>query len=129
MADRVSVLGGDFTKTELPQDQDAVLMFNIIHGFDEAENQRLIGRAFGALAPGGKLFVLDQFREDARRSGLRSRGSLSQFIPLMVGLNLLNEIGGNAYTFEHIKRWCAEASAVKRVRLRLPGVTLVEIVK
>jgi hypothetical protein len=47
----------------------------------------------------------------------------------MVGLNLLNEIGGNTYTFEQIKGWCAGAAAVKRIRLRFPGVTLVEVVK
>jgi hypothetical protein len=69
------------------------------------------------------LFVLDQMQESSLRSGL------SQFIPLMVGLNLLNEIGGTSYSVARLQDWCEGASPVKPVRLRFPGVTLVEVTK
>ena len=129
MTDRVSALAGNFTKESLPGNQDAVLMFNIIHGFTEAENVKLISRALGVLNMGGKLFILDQLKRDRRTSSRQSLGSLSRFIPLMVGLNLLNEIGGNTYTFEQVKDWCVGASSVRRIGLRFPGVELVEIRK
>ncbi len=83
----------------------------------------LVVRSLCALKPGGKLYILDQMKEKSRRSGI------AQFVPLMVGLNILNEIGGNTYSFEQVKRWCVDASGVKRFRLRLPGVTLVEVTK
>jgi SAM-dependent methyltransferase len=123
MEERVRLHAGDFTKMELPSPQDCILMFNIIHGFSEDDNRTLVARAINALKPGGKLYILDQMKETPGRSGL------AQFIPLMIGLNLLNEIGGNTYTFEQVKTWCAGAKSVKRLRLRLPGVTLVEALK
>jgi hypothetical protein len=123
MADRVSLLAGDFTKEQLPNNQDCILMFNIIHGLNEEENKKLVAKAFGALNAGGKFFILDQMKEKKSRSGL------SQFMPLMVGLNLLNEIGGNVYEVESVKNWCAQFTSVKEHSLRLPGVSLVEVVK
>ncbi|MCZ6775086.1 MAG: methyltransferase [Ignavibacteria bacterium] len=123
LEERVALLGGDFTKIELPLEQDGILMFNIIHGFREEDSRMLVVRSLRALKPGGKLYILDQMKEKSWRSGI------AQFVPLMVGLNILNEIGGNTYSFEQVKRWCVDASAVKRFRLRLPGVTLVEVTK
>jgi SAM-dependent methyltransferase len=123
MDDRVTLLPGDCTKMNFQSGVDAVLMFNLIHGFSEQENQALIQCALNALKRGGKIFILDQMKEKERAS------SLARFTPLMVGLNLLNEIGGNAYTFEQVKMWCAGAAKVSRLRLRLPGVTLVEVTK
>ncbi len=120
---RVQLLAADFTKAELPSSQDCVLMFNVIHGFTEEENRKLILRALGALKPGSRLYILDQLREERKRAGL------ARFMPLMVGLNLLNEIGGNTYSFDQVKSWCAEAANVKRIRLKLPGVSLVEVIR
>ena len=121
MADRVRLTEGDILSEPFPPDQDAVFMFNIIHGFKPEENRHLIGRALGALRTGGSLYILEQLR--MTRSGSR----LSQFVPLMVGLNLLNEIGGYAYTEEEVRGWCAAARRVKAIRLRFPGVTLFKV--
>ncbi|MEK7249979.1 MAG: hypothetical protein AAB209_06085, partial [Bacteroidota bacterium] len=82
-----------------------------------------IGKAFESLTKGGKLFILDQMKEKTFRSGL------AEFLPLMVGLNLMNEIGGNVYDVEVVKSWCSAFSYVKKHTLRLPGVTLIEAVK
>ena len=120
MQGRVQLVAGDFTSRSLPEDQDAVLIFNVIHGFDEAGNRELVRRSLHSLKPGGKLYILDQMVEDRRRS------TLEQFMPVMVGLNLLNEIGGSTFSFEQVRSWCAGVLSVKRMRLRLPGVTLVE---
>jgi len=123
LSSRVRVVASDFMKSDLPMDMDCVLLFNIIHGFTEEENLKLVGRAFHTLRPGGKLFILDQMKGDPVRS------HLARFVPLMVGLNLLNEIGGNTYSYDQVRSWCSESSSVKRHRLRIPGVTLVEVVR
>jgi hypothetical protein len=120
MEGRVTLTAGDFTSMELPSEQDCILIFNVIHGFSEAENQKLLDRAIASLVPGGKLFVLDQMKTESKGS------PLSRFVPLMVGLNLLNEIGGNTYTSAQVKGWCRSASSVKHYRLRFPGVSLIE---
>ena len=123
MSNRVRLLAADFLKTELPPRQDCVLMFNVVHGFDDVENRTLIHRVLNALKPGGKLYILEQLREEKRQSGL------SRFMPLMVGLNLLNETGGNTYSYEQVQGWCAGARRIRRFRLLLPGISLIEAVR
>jgi len=121
VAGRVELHAGNFLIDPVPSGQDVVFMFNIIHGLSEAENRALVGRALAALRPGGKLFILDQMRDDNASSS-----AVARFIPLMVGLNLLNEIGGTAYALEEVKSWCG-GRRVNQVKLRLPGVALMEV--
>lgn len=122
MEGRVTLTPGDFLKMDLPAHQDGVLAFNIIHGLSEEENRSLVARVMNALVPGGKLYILDQIKGEAGKS------QFSRFMPLMVGLNLLNEIGGNTYTFSQVKSWCGAAD-VRQYRLHLPGVSLIEVVR
>lgn len=119
---RVVTLSGDVLAMEMPGKQDVIFLFNVIHGLREDQNQRLVGRLVDMLEPGGKMYILDQMTEPGGRS------QLARFIPLMVGLNLLNEVGGKAYSFYEVQRWCGRARRVRRMRLRIPGVTLVEVV-
>ena len=117
---RICLSAGDFMTAVLPAGQDAVFMFNILHGFDESTNRNLIRRASAALRKGGSLYILDQMTGNSKRS------LLSRFIPLMVGLNLMNETGGSAHSVPMIRQWCAEASTFRVMPLRFPGVTLIE---
>jgi len=123
MVARIRLVEGNILLDPFPPEQDAVFMFNILHGFKPEEDRRLIARAFDALRDGGTLYILEQFRME--KGGSR----LSRFIPLMVGLNLLNEIGGCVYSTEEVREWCAAARRVKSIKLRFPGVTLFKIVK
>ena len=123
MQERVHMLAGDILRTEIPGEQDLILLFNVIHGFTEDQNRTLLPCLIRALVPGGRMYVLDQM------TGVKGASRLGRFLPLMVGLNLLNEIGGKAYTFADIARWCAGAASVKMRGLGLPGVGLVEIVR
>lgn len=118
--DRISLSAGDILTAPLPPGQDAVFLFNIVHGFDEETNRKLIARASGALRRGGSMYILDQM------TGTGERSLLSRFMPLMVGLNLMNEIGGSAYSVPLIREWCAEAATFKVMPLRFPGVTLIQ---
>ncbi len=121
MEDRVRLTAGDILTQPFLPGQDVIFMFNIIHGFTPEENRRLVGRALKALRPGGSLYILDQLRSPGRGS------RLSRFIPLMVGVNLLNEIGGYAYSEEEVKEWCKGARRTKAMRLRFPGLTLFQV--
>jgi SAM-dependent methyltransferase len=121
VAERVGFHPGNFMTESLPPGQDCVLMFNIIHGLSPGENRTLLRRALKVLRPGGKLFILDQIRSKGR-----STSRLATFLPLMVGLNLVSEIGGTTYSIGEITEWCGEYP-VRHWTLRLPGVTLVEI--
>jgi hypothetical protein len=123
LADRVATQAGDFMQQPLQQGADLILMFNVMHGLSPEENAALVGRALEALTPGGRLYILDQLKDQADTS------ALGRFLPLMVGVNLLNEIGGTAYGVSDVEEWCGGRGRVKRIRLRLPGVTLLEIAR
>ena len=121
LAQRATASAGDFLKSPIPAEADVILMFNVVHGLSSEENGALVRRALEALRPGGRLYILDQMRGEANVSGLGG------FLPLMVGVNLMNEIGGTAYGVHDVEEWCGGKSRVRRIRLRLPGVTLLEI--
>lgn len=121
VADRVQCRAGNILSEPLPGGQDVVFMFNIIHGLTGEQNRSLVGRALEALIPGGRLFILDQMRTTKESSS-----AVSKFLPLMVGINLVNEVGGRTFSVEEVKGWCA-GRKVKELKLRLPGVTLLEV--
>lgn len=103
---------------------DAALAFNIVHGLNEKDNRLVFQRISSALKPHGVLFVLDQFHKNAR-------SKLEQFLPLMVGINLMNEVGGTVYSIDNIREWSMNDgfANIHEFRLRLPGVTLLRIEK
>jgi DNA-binding MarR family transcriptional regulator len=113
---------GDFKSADFGNEYDIVLAFNIIHGLKRPENSSLMKKISGALNVGGTLFIMDQVRDRTNSS------SLSHLIPAAVGLNLFNEIGGNAYTFSEIQGWCVEAGLVdcRFKKLRVPGVAIIQ---
>jgi len=113
------------TASELPRSSfDAVLAFNIIHGFDSGTNDRFVRSIVNSLVSGGIVYFLDQFKKNGTR-GVRS------VLPLAVGINLMNEIGGSVYGVEELKAWCARAglSSFRHRELLLPGVGLASAVK
>lgn len=120
---RVIQQAGDFLEGPLPANQDVILVFNIIHGLNEEQNRHLCNRLLGILTKGGRMYILDQLRPSAGSS------RLAGFLPLMVGLNLLHEIGGTAYARSDVVRWCAHAGSIRQRKLGIPGVLLIEIVK
>lgn len=121
----ISFKPGDLTATSLGDEEyDMILAFNIIHGFDSGTNREFCKKAAAALDNGGRLFILDEII-DPHQVGT------AIFLPLMTGLNLLNEIGGRTYQFGEIREWCEAAglSNVRQSRLGVPGVCLVQAEK
>jgi ubiquinone/menaquinone biosynthesis C-methylase UbiE len=68
MSDRIALLAGDARETDWPGNQDVVLMSYLLSSVDGADIATLLGLAYSALRPGGKLIVHD-FMLDERRSG------------------------------------------------------------
>ena len=116
----IFMTAGDILTSPLPPGQDTVLMFNVLHGFDGPGSRSLIERAAETLREGGRLYILDQM------TGAVGVSFLSRFLPLMVGLNLMNEIGGSAHTVARMREWCAGAASFRVMPLKFPGVTLIE---
>lgn len=122
MLSRLVHRAADFRKDDLGSGYDVVLAFNIIHGLKPLENLLLMKKAGAALNQGGKIFIMDQLRNGKEGS------PLSRLVPAVVGLNLLNEIGGDSYKADEVKRWIHEAGFVDcTVKwLRAPGVAIIQ---
>ena len=65
---RIALVGGDARETDWPGDQDVVLMSYLLSAVRGEDIAPLLGRAFAALRPGGRLIVHD-FMLDETRSG------------------------------------------------------------
>ncbi len=63
---RLKARAGNIFKADLGTGYDAVLVSNIIHIFNEAENKTLLKRVRDALRPGGKVFIVEFFLDDSR---------------------------------------------------------------
>ncbi len=122
---RIATSASNITDATFPPESiDVVLAFNIIHGFDEVSNRRLLRKIGAALRPGGMLYILDQIEAEGRRGAGR-------MIPLLMGIHMLNEIGGTVYTLPQLRSLCTEAGLKQStlIRLRLPGVSLLCVSK
>lgn len=103
---------------------DAALAFNIVHGLNAEQNKIFLQNISRTLRPGGCLYILDEFID-------RPGSTMEQFMPLMVGINIMNEVGGSVYSLDELREWSAKAGLVtmRFFRLRLPGVMLVRLEK
>jgi len=114
VADRVTTRVGDLNADELGSGYDLVLISAICHMNGPARNADLIRRAARALAPGGRVVVLDHVLEPDRTAPLA--GAI-----FAVNMLVNTEEGGN-YTEAEYFGWMRDAGlAVAHVRL--PGPT------
>lgn len=124
--DRVTTRGADYLVDDLGEGFDLALAFNIVHAHDRAETVRLFERVHGALAPGGRIAVLDQFVGSARtpvgRAGLG-----------FVALTYLATLGATLPAFDEVAEWLGDAGfeGIERTAIRAagPGNTLLQATK
>lgn len=102
LADRVSLRAGDYETDDLGDGYDLALLFNVVHGNDPATNRELLRRVRDALAPGGRVAILDQFGD---RSRLPTVNAGRRFLDL----TYLVTLGGRAYPRDAVEAWLADA--------------------
>jgi SAM-dependent methyltransferase len=97
MGDRVVLRAGDALTDDLGRAAyDLVLMFSLVHHFDEATNRSLVARAAAALRPGGRMVILEALRPQPGRGG-----QLGAFFDLYFGMT--SESG--TWTLEEMQAW------------------------
>jgi SAM-dependent methyltransferase len=111
-ADQFDYLGGDLFSVEWGHSvYDLAIAGNLCHLFGEAANQRLVGRLFEALRPGGTLVIVDAL-PDEQLNGPRS--------VVLYALDLLVRTEtGRVYPFSTYAAWLHAAGyeAVERIDL------------
>lgn len=70
VADRISVLPGDFTRTPFPNDVDVVLMASNLPLYSGPVIRSIVQKTFEALVPGGEFHLLGEMLTDDRTGPL-----------------------------------------------------------
>jgi hypothetical protein len=112
LADRVSVVSGDFFADPIPE-ADVITMSLILHDWNLERKMQLIQAAYEALPEGGALIAIENLIDDARRENA---------FGLMMSLNMLIEFG-DAFDFSgaDFAGWCREAGFSEVEILPLTG--------
>ena len=84
LADRIEAMGGDFTRDPFPPGNDVAIMASNLPQYSPAIIRQVVGKAFGALVPGGQFHLLGEMLLPDRS------GPLS---PALWGLN--EAVGGS----------------------------------
>jgi ubiquinone/menaquinone biosynthesis C-methylase UbiE len=94
--DRYRTLPGDAFKVDFPQGFDVALVTNFLHHFDPLTCTNFLKRVFAALAPGGRVVVLEFVPNPDR---------VSPPVPARFSLTMLAETpGGDAYTLAELRQ-------------------------
>ena len=105
LSDRFTFEAGDLLGlVPEPAGHDVVLLANVCHLFDDATNADLVARLSGALAPGGRLAVVDVLPEPVQ-SGSRRSSMLALY---ELGLSM-RTASGRVHPLSAYQRWAAAA--------------------
>jgi SAM-dependent methyltransferase len=125
MGDRVTHRAGNTLADDLGSAAyDLVLIAQLVHHFDDAQNRDLVRRAARALRPGGLLAILDAFHIPASKAG----GQLASLLNLYFAFTSRSGI----WEINEIVAWQRAASLLpqKAIQfLRMPGIVAQVAVK
>lgn len=112
MGDRVVLKAGDALADDLGQSTyDLILMFSLVHHFDDATNRALVAKSARALRPGGTLVIGEALRPPSPGKG----GQMGAFFDLYFALTSRS----GTWTFDDMRSWQSEAGLVPRKPIRL----------
>jgi SAM-dependent methyltransferase len=97
----------------LGENYDLILVSQICHMFSPEENRRVLNRSFDALAPGGRLAILD-FILNADRTA-------PKFGALFALNMLVGTPAGRSYSAEEYCAWLGQAGFTDARHIQLPG--------
>jgi SAM-dependent methyltransferase len=115
MGDHVVLRAGDALTDDLGDGAyDLILVFSLVHHFDDATNRLLARKAARALRPGGYMVIGDALRPSSPGRG----GQQGAFFDLYFALT--SESG--LWTFDEMRSWQVDAGLVPRKSISLvPG--------
>ncbi|HOO56416.1 MAG TPA: methyltransferase [bacterium] len=117
MSASVETMEADFNKDSFGSGYDLILMSGIIHMNSEKQNEKIVGKAFRALNPGGRI-IINNFMLDDRRTGPAHAA--------MFSVNMLvNTEGGRSYSRSEVKSWLRAAGFKNITAEQMPPRTVI----
>ena len=115
MGERVALRAGNALTDDLGEAAyDLILIFSLVHHFDDATNRSLVSRAARALRPGGYLVIGDALRPSSPGKG----GQQGAFFDLYFSLTSQSGL----WTFDEMRSWQQAAGLTPRKSISLvPG--------
>jgi len=113
LAGRISARVGDMLRDPLGENYDLILISAICHMFSPEENQKLLQRAYNALAPKGQVVVQDFILEPSKTA---PRAAALFSLNMLVGTQ-----AGASYSEPEYAAWLQKAGFSDVRRVRLPG--------
>ena len=105
VADRCEWLPGDYFEIEIePESFDLVILGHVCRTEGSNGAARLIGRAYDALRPGGRVIVADYFCDHERK--------LNPHAVLMGATMMASTVNGSTFTTEEFGTWLRDAGFV-----------------
>lgn len=108
LGDRIDFREADFIREPLVAEgdggYDAVLLCRVVHGLDAEGNTALLRKAHDALAPGGRVIVVEEYDP-----GQHTAGSVNDAFMRMFSLNMYHLLGARMHTTDEIAGWLADA--------------------
>ncbi len=101
MSERVSYVEGDLRRAEWGEGWDVVLIFNVLHNLSPEECQAALGRAHAALAPGGRLVILEAEHRH-RGDRIAQAGAFAEILCFLTS-------GTRAYPEQTMRGWMQQA--------------------
>jgi ubiquinone/menaquinone biosynthesis C-methylase UbiE len=98
---RHKLLPGSVFDADLGAGYDLVLVTNFLHAFDKKDNVKVLKRLHAAMAPGGRIAIVEMVPNEDR---------VSPSMPATFALTMLvNTPGGDAFTFAELKEMLEES--------------------
>jgi SAM-dependent methyltransferase len=112
LAERVEYVEGDLVADDWGEGYDLVLVFNVLHLLSPEHAAAAVAKAFGALAPGGTLVIVDAVHAEGRGGNVDAVAGGSELLFYVIN-------GTRAYPEATIREWVRDAGFgdVRRKRL------------
>lgn len=112
MGDRVVLKAGNVLTDDLGESvYDLILMFSLVHHFDDATNRTVVAKTARALRPGGRLVIGEPLRPASPGRG----GQMGAFFDLYFALTSRS----GTWSFDEMRSWQADAGLMPRDPIRL----------
>ncbi len=113
MDQQVSTLAGSYHEIEFPQNMDAINFFGMLHQESPEDIKKLLSKAYTALKPGGKIYILDMMTDKTH-----TQPTFSALFAINMALTTDN---GWVFSDTEIKQWLSNANFKNACTTKLPA--------